>query len=64
MADKYGIKITHDFGPPGWVAGKDCNVLLFKTKKDAEIALNQMKNDPHYLWKYEAEAVEFTGFKK
>lgn len=64
MADKYGIRIIHDIGPAGWVAGKDCNILLFMTKPEAEKALNQMKNDPHYLWKFEAEAAEFTGFRK
>lgn len=64
MEDKYGIRIIHDIGPAGWVAGKDCNILLFKTRLEAEKALKQMKSDPHYLWKYEAEVKEFTGFRK
>ena len=64
MADKYGIRIIHDIGPAGWVVGKDCNILLFRTKPEEEKALNRMKNDPHYLWKFEAETAEFTGFRK
>ena len=64
MANQYGIKVTHDFGQPGWIAGRDCKVLLFKTKQEAEKALNQMKKDPHYLWKCNAEVEEFMGFGK
>lgn len=64
MAEKYGIRITHKIGPAGWVAGGDCNILLFKTRQEAEKALRQMKSDPHYLWKCEAQAMEFTGFRK
>ena len=64
MAEKYGIRIIHDSGPDGWVVGKDCNILLFKTKAEADKALKQMMNDPHYLWKYNAEPAEFTGFRK
>lgn len=64
MAEKYGIRITHDSGPAGWAAGRDCNILLYKTRQEAEKALMQMKNDPHYLWKCEAQVTEFTGFRK
>ncbi len=64
MAGKYGIRITHEAGPAGWVAGSDCSVLLFRTAKEAEKALNEMKNDPHYLWRCNAEVAEFSGFGK
>lgn len=64
MAGKYGIRITHSNGSTGWVAGKDCKVLLFRTKPEATKALKQMKNDQHYSWKCEAEVMEFTAFKK
>ena len=64
MEDKYGIRIIHGIGPAGWVAGKDCNILLLKTRLEAEKALKQMKSDPNYLWKYEAEVKEFAGFRK
>ena len=64
MANQYGIKVTHDFGQPGWITGRDCNILLFKTKQEAEKVFNQMKKDPHYLWKYNVEVAEFTGFGK
>ena len=64
MAEKIGLRIIHDIGPAGWIAGKDCNILLFKTRSEAEKALKQMKSDPHYLWKYVAEITEFTGVKK
>ena len=64
MAEKFGIRIIHDIGPAGWIAGKNCNILLFKTRSEAEKALKQMKRDPHYLWKCDAEVAEFTGFRK
>ena len=64
MANQYGIKVTHDFGPPGWIAGSDCNVLLFRTKQEAEKTLDRIREDPHYLWKGSDEAAEFTGFGK
>ncbi len=64
MAGKYGIRITHSNGTVGWVAGRDCNILLFRTKPEATKALKQMMNDPHYSWKCDAEVTEFTTFKK
>lgn len=56
---KYGIRVIHNNGINGWIADKNCKVMLFKTKTEAAKALNQMKLDPHYLWKYDAEVTEF-----
>ena len=60
MADRYGIRVKRENGTSGWIAGKDCKVLLFKTKPEAARALKQMKNDLHYSWTCETEAAEFT----
>lgn len=64
MAEKYGIRITQNNGTVGWIVGKDCDILLFKTKAEAVKALNQMKNNSDYSWNCKAEAIEFIGFKK
>ena len=61
---KYGIKITHDKGPVGWVVGKDSDVMLFADKVTATAALKKMKADDRYSWNCEAVIAEFTGWGK
>ena len=64
MAEHYGIRITHESGPAGWVVGRDCKVLLFKTKPEATKALKEMKSNSHYSWKCIAEVAEYTSSAK
>ena len=61
---KYGIRITHDRGPVGWVVGKDSDVMLFADKATATATLKKMKSDDRYSWNCEAEIAEFIGWGK
>ena len=61
---KYGIRITHDKGPVGWVVGKDSDIMLFSDKTAATAALKTMKTDNRYSWNCEAVVAEFTGWGK
>ena len=61
---KYGIRITHDKGPVGWVVGKDSDVMLFADKATATATLKKMKADDRYSWNCEAVIAEFTGWGK
>jgi hypothetical protein len=63
MADKYAIRVILENGSSGWIAGRDCKILLFKTKPEAIKALKEMKKDSHYSWKYETEVAECTASK-
>ncbi len=61
---KYGIRITHDKGPEGWIVGKDGDVMLFADKASATATLKKMKTDDRYSWNCDAAAAEFTGWGK
>lgn len=59
---KYGIRITHNDNTCGWVVGDAGKLLLFKTQKAAQKALDEMKGDERYHWSCVAEVAKFTGF--
>ena len=61
---KYGITITNEKGPEGWIVGKDGDVMLFADKATATATLKKMKADDRYSWNCEATVVEFTGWGK
>ena len=61
---KYGIRITYEKGPVGWIVGKDGDVMLFADKASATAALKKMKADDRYSWNCDATAAEFTGCGK
>ena len=61
---KYGINITYEKGPEGWIVGKDDDVLLFADKATATATLKKMKADDRYSWNCEAAVAEFTGWGK
>ena len=45
---KYGIRVTYEKGPEGWIVGKDGDVMLFTDKTTATATLNKMKEDDRY----------------
>jgi len=61
---QYGIRISYDKGPTGWVAGKDSDVMLFADRAAAAAALKKMKADDRYSWNCEAAVAEFPGWGK
>ena len=61
---KYGIKISYDKGPTGWVVGKDSDIMLFSDKATATAILKKMKTDDRYSWNCEATITEFKGWGK
>ena len=61
---KYGIRITCEKGPVGWIVGKDSDVMLFEDKASATAMLKKMKAEDHYSWNCDAAAAQFTGWGK
>ena len=61
---RYGIKISYEKGPEGWIVGNDGDVMLFADKATATATLKKMKADDRYSWNCEAVAAEFTGWGK
>ena len=59
---KYGIKITYEKGPVGWIVGKDGDIMLFPDKASAAAALKKMISDDRYSWNCDASAAEFPGW--
>ena len=59
---KYGIRITCEKGPEGWIVGKDGDVMLFADKASATATLKKMKADDRYSWNCDAAAAEFAGW--
>ena len=59
--EKYGIRITHDDGKIGWIAGPDCDYLLFDSEHDALKALRRMLRDDRYSWNCVVEVARFQG---
>ena len=62
MNGKYGIRITYEKGPVGWIVGKDGDIMLFPDKASAAAALKKMKSDGRYSWNCDASAAEFSGW--
>ena len=76
-SNKYGIKISFDKGPTGWVVGKDSDIAvgpLVRGKGRHHKALRGwraapklgawVKADDRYSWNCETVIAEFTGWGK
>ena len=51
---KYGLRITYEKGPVGWIVGKDGDVMLFADKFSATAILKKTKADDSYSWNCDA----------
>lgn len=59
---KYGIRVKHDDGLIGWIAGENGDIRRFETLNEARKWLEESKSSGKYSWNCEAAAMEFTGF--